>query len=206
MEKEIAKILLEKNAVKISTAPPFVWTSGLKSPIYCDNRLLISHLNARAKIIEGFKKLIKDNKLEFDVISGTATGAIAWAAFLAAELNKPMVYVRSKPKTHGAGKQVEGTMKKGSRVLIVEDLFSTEGSSIKSAQTCEREFGAKIVAAVAIFTYGFESTKENFHDAKIPFFTLSNFHSLVDILKISALEKSEILKFAKNPNTWQSNL
>ncbi len=129
MKKEIAKILLEKNAVKISTDPPFVWTSGLKSPIYCDNRLLVSYIDSRKKIITGFKKLIEDQNLEFDVIAGTATAAITWAAFLAAELDKPMVYVRPKPKGHGTGKQVEGTMSDGSRVLIVEDLFSTGGSS-----------------------------------------------------------------------------
>jgi len=206
MEKEIARILLEKKAVKISTDPPFVWTSGLKSPIYCDNRLLISDLDARKKVIAGFKKLIKDNNLEFDVISGTATAAIAWAAFLAVELDKPMVYVRPKPKDYGAGKQVEGTMEKGSRVLIVEDLFSTGGSSIKSAQACEREFDAKIVAAIAIFSYGFKLTEENFAEANIPAYTLSNFKVLVDVLEISDAEKAEILKFSDNPKVWKGNI
>ena len=130
LAKEIAQILLEKQAVKISTDPPFTWTSGMKSPIYCDNRLLISYPEERKKILEGFKNLIAENNLEFDVIGGTATAAIPWAAFLAFDLDKPMVYIRPKPKGHGAGRRVEGTMEKGSRVLIVEDLISTGGSSI----------------------------------------------------------------------------
>ncbi len=167
---------------------------------------MVSYLDSLKKIFAGFKKLIEENNLEFDVIAGTATAAITWAAFLSAELNKPMVYIRPKPKTHGTGKQVEGTMKKGSRVLIVEDLFSTGSSSIKSAQACEREFGAEIVAAIAIFSYGFETTKAKFAEANIPSYTLSNFESLVEVLKISDSEKKEILKFSDDPKAWEGNL
>lgn len=202
LAKEIAQILLEKQAVKISTDPPFTWTSGMKSPIYCDNRLLISYPEERKKILEGFKNLIAENNLEFDVIGGTATAAIPWAAFLAFDLDKPMVYIRPKPKGHGAGRRVEGTMEKGSRVLIVEDLISTGGSSIRSAQACEREFDAKIVAAMAIFTYGFEISKKGFEEFGIPFFTLSDFTSLVEVLDVSEEERALVLGFSEDPEGW----
>ena len=120
--QDIAQLLLDQEAVKISTNPPFTWTSGMKSPIYCDNRLLVSSVAGRKLVLEGFKQIIADNKLEFDVVGGTATAAIPWAAFLAAELDIPMVYIRPKPKGHGAGKQVEGTMEKGSKDRYFQDL------------------------------------------------------------------------------------
>ncbi len=200
--KKIAKILLEKKAVKISTDPPFIWTSGIKSPIYCDNRLLISYPKERSIIIDEFKNLITENNLKFDVIGGTATAAIPWAAFLATKLNAPMIYIRPKPKGHGAGKQVEGIMNKGDRVLIVEDLISTGGSSIKSAQACEHEYDASIVGTIAIFTYGFEKTKQAFADAKMPAYTLTSFESLVEVLDISDQEKELVLNFSKDPEKW----
>jgi len=206
MKSEFARLLLEKNAVKISTNPPFEWTSGIKSPIYCDNRLLISFPDARKKIISGFLKLIAENNLKFDTIAGTATAAIPWAAFLAVELDCPMVYVRPKPKSHGAGKQVEGTMPRNSRVLIVEDLFSTGGSSIRSATACKREFDAEIVATIAIFSYEFASATENFNSAGIKNFTLSGFSALVDELEISDDEKRTILEFSSDPEGWEAKI
>ena len=205
MKKLIAKILLEKQAVKISANPPFTWTSGMKSPIYCDNRLLISYPDARKKILEGYENLITENNLTFDVIGGTATAAIPWAAFLAQKLDKPMVYIRPKPKGHGAGKQVEGTMEKKSRVLIIEDLFSTGGSAVRSAEACQREFDAEIAGALAIFSYGFSKTEENFDNAQIPFFSMSDFETLVEELDISDDEKKMITSFSKNPPEWWNN-
>ena len=199
---DIACVLLERGAVRVCAEPPFVWTSGIRAPIYCDNRVLISFVEARNKIVEGFKNLIVENGLVFDVVGGTATAAIPWAAFLAAELEKPMVYVRPKPKGHGAGKQVEGTMDKGARVLIVEDLFSTGGSSIRSAEACVREFDAEVVGAVAIFTYEFEKARRGFEEAGISFFTLSCFSALVRELDISDEEKKMILGFSSDPDGW----
>ncbi len=203
--QRIAQILLEKEAVRISTNPPFTWTSGIVGPIYCDNRLLISYPEARHEIIEGFKSIIQEKGLEFDVIGGTATAAIPWASFLAHELDKPMVYIRPKPKGHGAGKQVEGTMKKGARVLIVEDLFSTGGSSIRSAEACQREYDAEIVAALGIFTYEFEKAKNGFAEAGIDYYPLSNFSTLVQELDVSDDQKQLITQFSADPAGWWDN-
>lgn len=200
--QKIATLLLKKEAVKISIEPPFTWTSGIKSPIYCDNRLMISYPEARREIVDGFKMLIQEKNLDFDVLGGTATAAIPWAAFLAHELKVPMVYIRPKPKGHGAGKQVEGTMKKRARVLIVEDLFSTGGSSIRSAQACQREYDAEVVAAIAIFSYQMKKATDGFTDAKLPFYSLSNFSTLVGELDISESKKELITKFSDDPAGW----
>lgn len=205
-EEKIAEILLKLKAVNLSTNPPYTWTSGLKAPIYCDNRLIISYPTERQSIIDGFKDIIKQNNLSFDVIAGTATAAIPWAAFLAYELGTPMVYVRPEPKGHGAGKQVEGTMPKNARVLIVEDLISTGKSSIKSAEACEREFNAQIIGVLAIFTYEMEKGKNAFRVKKLPFFTLSNFSTLIEIASrtnyLAATEKENVLAWSKDPENW----
>lgn len=199
---DIARLLLANKAVKVSTNPPFTWASGIKSPIYCDNRLLISDPTAVRKIVDGFKTLIEKEKLEFDVIGGTATAAIPWAAFLAYELGKPMIYIRPKPKDHGAGKQVEGTMVGGARVLIVEDLISTGGSSVASAEACVREYDAKIVGIAAIFSYGFAKAQKTLADSGIPAFSLSNFAALLNELTLADAEKKMILAFAEDPAVW----
>lgn len=204
--QDIAQLLLDRQAVKISSNPPFTWTSGIQSPIYCDNRLLISRPEDRRMVLDGFMRVIEEEGLEFDVVGGTATAAIPWAAFLAQELGKTMVYIRPKPKGHGAGKQVEGTMEKGSRVLIVEDLFSTGGSSIRSAEACVREYDAEIVGALAIFTYGFPVATKGFEEAGIPAYTLSNFPTLVNLLDVSDEEKELILAFAEDPQRWGGKL
>lgn len=203
MKKDIAQLLLDYKAVKVSLENPFTWTSGISSPIYCDNRILVSPVEARNKVLDGFCDLIKEHNIEFDVLGGTATAAIPWAAFLAERLQKPMVYIRPEPKKHGAGKQVEGTMEKGSRVLIVEDLFSTGGSSIKSAEACAREYDAEIVGAMAIFTYGFPACESAFKGAKIKAYTLTDFPTLVSILDINDSQKAEVLRFAEDPKGWR---
>lgn len=203
-------MLLDKQAVTLRIDPPFTWTSGIRAPIYCDNRLLISFPEERRNIVQGFKELIAEKKLEFDVVAGTATAAIPWAAFLAYELNKPMVYVRPEPKGHGAGKQVEGTMPAGARVLIVEDLISTGGSSIKSALACQKEYTAKIVGVLAIFTYEMAKAKESFEKENIACFTLSNFFTLIDVAVasnyLSEDSKEEVLSWSSDPENWWKSI
>ncbi len=209
IEKEIAEALLHIQAVKLDEANPFTWTSGMKTPIYTDNRLLISYPKERQTVLEGFKKVIEKNNLEFDVIGGTATAAIPWAAFLAQELGKPMVYIRPKPKGHGAGKQVEGTMAEGSKVLIVEDLISTGGSSIRSAEACQREYNATVVGVLAIFTYEFEKSKTAFAEANLPVITLTNYSSLVETAGglniITEDSKKILLEWSQNPSKWSQD-
>ncbi len=205
-EENIAKMLLAIKAVKVKVDPPFTWNTGLLAPIYCDNRLLISYPKERGLVVKGFKDLIKKNNLEFDVLAGTATAGIPWAAFLAAELNKPMVYVRAQPKDYGKAKQVEGFMEKGSRVLIVEDLISTGRSSLTSAKACQREYDAKIIAAIAIFDYQMQLAKQSFDDENINLLTLSNFSTLVKVAAeqkyLTDEEKNSALSWGTDPEAW----
>ena len=202
---EIAKSLLEKGAVKVSLDNPFTWTSGIKSPIYCDNRLMISHPDARKVILDGFEAKIKQLGLEFDYLAGTATAGIPWAAFLAERLQIPMVYVRSTPKAHGAGKQVEGDagFLSGKRALIIEDLISTGGSSINTAEALVRELNAVSVYVLSIFQYGFPVANKAFTEKNIQFDSLTNFETLLSIADIK--EKDRVLKFAENPAEWGSS-
>ncbi len=205
-QEEIAKILLNNKAVTLSANPPYTWASGIKAPIYCDNRLLISFPEERKKIINGFKELISKHKLEFDVIGGTAMAAVPWAAFLAYEIGKPMVYIRPEPKDHGKGKQVEGFMQKGARILIVEDLISTGGSSLKSATACQREYDAQIIGVIAIFSYEMEKAKLTFTGTSLTFYTLSNFSSLIDVATqldyLKPEDKENVLKWNADPENW----
>jgi orotate phosphoribosyltransferase len=205
-EEKIAEILLGISAVKVKVNPPFTWNTGLIAPIYCDNRLLISYPKQRSLVVKGFRDLIEINNLQFDVIAGTATAGIPWAAFLADELNKPMVYVRAQPKDYGKAKQVEGTMPKGAKVLIVEDLISTGRSSLTSAGACQREYGAEITAVIAIFDYQMNLAKQAFADAKINLLALSNFSTLVraayEKKYLNEEEKNSALLWGANPETW----
>jgi orotate phosphoribosyltransferase len=205
-EEFIAKLLLNIEAVKVNVNPPFTWNTGFLAPIYCDNRLVISYPKERSSVVNGFKDLIKENNLEFDVLAGTATAGIPWASFLATELDKPMVYVRAQPKDYGKAKQVEGFMEKGSRVLIVEDLISTGRSSITSAKACQREYDAKIVAVIAIFNYQMELAKQSFADANINLLALSNFSALVKVAAekkyLTEEEKNNALSWGSNPEVW----
>lgn len=206
LAEKVANLLLEKSAVRINLAEPFTWTSGIRSPIYCDNRILIGHPDARRVVVDGFRQLIAEQGIEFDVVGGTATAAIPWAAFLAHELDKPMVYIRPKPKDHGAGRQVEGDMPRAARVLIVEDLISTGGSSLTSAAACQREFDAKIASVLAIFSYGLNKSKTAFAEAGLQARTLSTFETLVGQLPLGDHEKSQVLAFAADPASWFDSL
>lgn len=206
LAQNIAANLLRKEAVRVSINPPFTWTSGIKSPIYCDNRKMIAFPEERRAVVEGFKNLIAEKGLKFDVIGGTATAAIPWAAFLAYELDMPMIYIRAEKKEHGAGKQIEGYLEAGKRVLIVEDLISTGGSSCSAAQAVRDEGGCVVEDIVAIVTYGMGAAAENFAKADLNIHTLTDFSHIVEkaaeMGAISAGDMEMVKAFAQDPAGW----
>lgn len=201
---DIAQILLQTKAVKISLNPPFTWVSGIKSPIYCDNRILISFPGKRETIVKAFCELVKP--LKPDCIAGTATAGIPWASFVAYELNLPMVYVRPEPKMHGAGKQIEGWLPEGQKVVLVEDLISTGGSSIKVANVLKEQGKVQVQAVLAIVTYELAASKKAFDTAKIPISTLTTFTTLINEVKKQGYLKDEdvkaVLEFREDPEQW----
>lgn len=181
LQNEVARALLEIKAVQIKTEGFFTWTSGIQSPIYCDNRLTMSYPAIREKIAKAFVEKIKSSNLKPDVIAGCATAGIPHAAWLATELNLPMVYVRSSPKGHGKGNQIEGLIEEGQKVLVIEDLISTGGSSIDAANVLG-EVGAEVLGVFAIFTYGLEKADNNFKQANLSLETITNFDHLLKVL------------------------
>lgn len=204
--QQIAENLLKRGAVRISIDPPFTWTSGIKSPIYCDNRKMISFVEERRTVVEGFKKMIEDSGVEFDVIGGTATAAIPWAAFLAYELGVPMIYIRPEKKEHGAGKQIEGDLSPGQKVLIVEDLVSTGGSSVNAASAVREEGQCQVSDIFCIVTYGFPKATTAFAAANLKMHALTNFDALAssaaEMGKIAESDLEVILQFAAAPEVW----
>lgn len=202
---DIAKILLEIKAVALNVKTPYRYTSGILSPIYCDNRLIISYPEKRKQVIDGFVHLIKASGLQFDVVGGTATAGIPHAAWIADRLNVPMVYIRDKAKGHGKKNQIEGKLEAGQKVLVIEDLISTGGSSVR-AGLATREAGGVVTDCVAIFTYQMETAKEQFEEAQINLHTLSNFAALMDVAAqegyITEEEKGIALEWNKDPQGW----
>lgn len=198
---ELVRDLLEIKAVQINPNNYFTWTSGIQSPIYCDNRLTMSYPKVRNKIIDAFVEKIDKLDVKPDVIAGCATAGIPHAAWLADRLNLPMVYVRSKPKGHGKGNQIEGELLTGQDVLVIEDLISTGGSSIQAAQAIQQE-GANVIDVFAIFTYGLEKATENFSEANISFQTITDFDKLLDTLvgdgKLTHQEMDKLLDWRNN--------
>ncbi|SHK11626.1 orotate phosphoribosyltransferase [Rhodothermus profundi] len=196
LSRQVATALLTIGAVSFSPERPFTWASGLKAPIYCDNRLLISYPHLRRTIAEGFRQIIEFWELEPEVIAGTATAGIPHAAWLADRMELPMVYVRAKPKAHGQRRQIEGRLEPGQRVVLVEDLISTGSSSLAAAEALLAA-DARLQAVLAIFTYGFPEAEMRFAQADIPLHTLTNLsvllevaweHGLLDRQTIAALE------------------
>jgi orotate phosphoribosyltransferase len=175
---QIAKSLLEIEAVALRPSDPFTWTSGIKSPIYCDNRLTMTYPAIRDLIAEGFATIIRENYPDAEVIAGTSTAGIPHAAWVAQKLNLPMAYIRDKAKGHGKQNQIEGRVNPGQKVVVIEDLISTGGSSLK-AGLAVREAGAEVLAVLAIFTYEFDSAAQSFADEKMPLATLSNYSALI---------------------------
>lgn len=207
---QIANKLLEIKAIKLQPKNPFTWASGLKSPIYCDNRVLLSYPAIRKEITQAFVE--KSRLFEpFDVIAGVATAGIAHGALLAAALEKPFIYVRSKPKAHGMQNLIEGYLPEQSQVLVIEDLISTGKSSLAACDALI-EAGAEIKGVLAIFSYGFHISKKIFTERAIPMDTLSNYRNLLDaayaIDYITEDEKNMLDAWNKDPEQWaakQSN-
>ncbi len=182
LSRQVAAALLTIGAVSFSPDRPFTWASGLKAPIYCDNRLLISYPHLRRTVTEGFRQIIEFWELEPDVIAGTATAGIPHAAWLADRLELPMVYVRARPKAHGQERQIEGRLEPGQQVVLIEDLISTGGSSIAAAEALMAA-DAHVLAVLAIFTYGFPEAEMRFAQAEIPLHTLTNLSVLLEVAR-----------------------
>ncbi len=205
MKELIAKTLLEIKAVTLNLQTGYRYVSGIYSPIYCDNRLLMSYPDKRKITTKSFQQLIVENKLEFDVIAGVATSGIPHAAWLADALGKPMIYVRSEKKEHGKQNLIEGRIEKGQRVIVIEDLVSTGGSSVAVVDAL-KEAGADVVCCLAIFTYEFAKAKKKFDDSGCELFTLTSFTTLIDVAfkssYIDAEQKEKALEWNKDPENW----
>ena len=203
MEKKIAKDLLSIGAVFLRPEQPFTWASGIKSPIYCDNRLTLTAPEVRNHVEDGLADLIRKNYPEMEVLMGTSTAGIAHAAITATILNLPMGYVRSGSKDHGRGNQIEGKLLPGQKVVVVEDLISTGGSCIEVVEAL-RNAGADVLGIVSIFTYGMQKGLDRMAAAEVKNFSLSNLDALVEVAAeegyIKAEDKERILKFRNNPS------
>jgi orotate phosphoribosyltransferase len=202
---EVAADLLKIGAIKLSPNEPFIWASGWKSPIYCDNRLSLSHPDVRSKIKTALSLAISKSFSGVDVIAGVATAGIPQGALVAEELGLPFIYVRSKSKGHGLQNMIEGKIEKGQKVVLVEDLISTGGSSLAAADAL-REAGAEVVGMIAIFTYGFDVSEENFKNKKINLVVLSDYNHLLNHAQDERLFENDVLKTLKewreDPGNW----
>ncbi|RWX01669.1 orotate phosphoribosyltransferase [Flavobacterium cerinum] len=203
--KKTAELLLQINAIKLNPKNPFTWASGWKSPIYCDNRITLSFPPIRNYIREEFSKHIEKEFGKPDVIAGVATGAIGIGMLVAEYMGLPFVYVRPEAKKHGRQNQVEGFLQKGQSVVVVEDLISTGNSSLMAVEAL-KDAGANVKGMVAIFTYGFDISLENFKNANVNLHTLGNYETLLDLAvtkKYITEEEQETLKeWSKSPSTW----
>ncbi|MGL9802808.1 orotate phosphoribosyltransferase [Enterococcus sp. DIV0448] len=205
IEKNIAKDLLAIEAVFLSPNEPFTWASGLKSPIYCDNRITMSYPKVRKAIAQGLAEKIKQAFPDVEVIAGTATAGIPHAAWVAEILDLPMIYIRSKAKDHGKGNQIEGRIFEGQKMVVIEDLISTGQSVLEATEAAKRE-GANVLGVAAIFTYELPAGEENFAKAELPLFTLTNYSVLIETALaekyIDEAELALLKEWKKNPADW----
>jgi len=204
-QEEIAKILLEINAIKLSPNKPFIWASGWKSPIYCDNRIILSNPKIRNVIKKFLAQVISENFEKPDAIAGVATGAIGIGMLVADYLNLPFIYVRPEAKKHGRRNQIEGKIEKGKKVMVVEDLISTGKSSIGAIRAL-KSHGLIVIGMVAIFTYGFSISEENINNENLKLKTLSNYSTLLKIAQkteyISEADCKILEKWNHAPSSW----
>ncbi|GAB3901082.1 orotate phosphoribosyltransferase [Larkinella knui] len=204
---QVARLLLEVKAVRLRPEDPFTWSSGWKSPIYCDNRLTLSYPEARTYIRNALAGAIQKEFPDVQAIAGVATAGIAQGALVADALNLPFLYVRPEPKKHGMGNQIEGRLEDGQRVVVIEDLISTGGSSLKVVDVL-RAVGAEVLGMAAIFTYGFPVATQNFADKNVKLICLSNYETLVgearDLNYIAADAMDSLSAWRQNPAEWNN--
>ncbi|MBR6251360.1 MAG: orotate phosphoribosyltransferase [Bacteroidales bacterium] len=207
--KVVAQQLLNIKAIKLSPAQPFTWASGWKSPIYCDNRKALSYSDVRTYIKNAFAEEARRLYSDFDVVAGVATGAIAQGALVADLLNKPFIYIRSAPKNHGLENLIEGDLKEGQKVLVIEDLISTGGSSLKAVEAL-RNAKAEVVGMLAIFTYGFPVSEEAFKAANVQLNTLSNYNDMIEAAVeagyVTTNDIDTLKEWRKDPANWRNDL
>jgi orotate phosphoribosyltransferase len=203
VEKILAQKLLQIKAIRLNPQNPFQWASGILSPIYCDNRIVLSYPEARDLVKKALAEASAD--FDFDVVAGVATAGIAHGALLADAIGKPFIYVRSKRKEHGRQNLIEGELKEGAKVLMVEDLISTGGSCLKAVEGV-REAGGKVAGVLALFTYGFPESVEAFEKENCPFKTLSNYPAMLEVALENGYlnndEKELLSEWRKNPKEW----
>ena len=209
LDKKVAEqtvnYLTQINAIKLNTKKPFTWTSGIKSPIYCDNRLILSFPNVRKFVADKMTEIV-ENKYGKDIsIAGVATGAIAIGAMIAERLNLPYAYVRPEPKEHGLKNQIEGNIKNGSNIVVIEDLISTGKSSLNAINALKSE-GYNVMGMLSIFSYNFQFANKKFEDENISINSLSDYNSLVNLIQsegtLDSNEISRLKKWRENPKTW----
>ncbi|GGE41337.1 orotate phosphoribosyltransferase [Psychroflexus planctonicus] len=207
--RETSELLLQINAIKLKPQEPFTWASGWKSPIYCDNRIILSHPKIRNYIAEQLAKQVEKIYGKPDVIAGVATGAIGIGTLVAHWLGLPFVYVRPEPKKHGRKNQIEGQLEANQNVVVIEDLISTGKSSLNAVKALKDEANANIKGMLAIFSYGFDVAKDNFEKDKVELYTLSDYETLINqAFENSHLFKKELLvlqDWRKNPADWNPN-
>lgn len=202
MAKEIAKALLDIEAVSLSPNDLYTWSSGIKSPIYCDNRITLGYPLVRNAIRDGLARLIEKHFSEVEIVSGTATAGIPHAAYLSEKMELPMNYVRSKSKSHGKQNQIEGAKSEGKKVVVIEDLISTGGSSVTAVEAL-KDAGADVLGVVAIFTYGLKKADDVFKEAGIHFYTLSNYNELIEVAREEGKISEEDIQTLVD---WRDNL
>ena len=206
LAQNIARDLLDIKAVYLKPNEPFTWASGIKSPIYTDNRITLSYPETRTLIEDGFVETIKKEFPDVEVIAGTATAGIPHGAIIADKMNLPFAYIRSKPKDHGAGNQIEGRVVKGQKMVVIEDLISTGGSVLEAVAAAKRE-GADVLGVAAIFTYELPKATANFEDAGVKLVTLYNYSELIKVAKVQGYIDADgvtlLKKFKENQETWQ---
>ncbi|MCT3208286.1 orotate phosphoribosyltransferase [Limosilactobacillus reuteri] len=203
--QRVAKALLDIHAVTLNPDQPFTWASGLKSPIYTDNRLTISYPEVRQAIFNGMVEQIKLHFSEADVIAGTATAGIPHAAWVAQNMELPMIYVRTKPKDHGQGKQIEGVLKEGQKVVVIDDLISTGGSVVNAVRAVNNS-GGKVIGVVSVFTYDLPAAEQNFMANGLKYYSVTDYMTLIKVAKennqISADHLKSLQEWRKDPLSW----